>query len=429
MQINKTQQSPTELTFHIVADDAEINEVKAQVVNELSKSVKLQGFRAGKAPKALVEKSIDQQQLQTQFLDRLLNRLWGEILGKESIRAISQPQVSVTKFVPFSTVEADFVVMIIGDVELPDYKKFRLAKPAVKVEDKDVDNVLENLRTRAAVKNDVERAAKDGDEVTIDFAGVDTKTKEVIAGTDGKDYPLVLGSNSFIPGFEPEVIGLKAGEEKTFTVTFPKDYGAAALQNRKVDFTVTVKKVVELAQPALDDAFAATVGPFKKLDELKSDIKKQLLNEREQQAQRDYESEVLEQLANKTKVAIPTELVDEEIARVEADERQNLTYRGQTWQEHLAEEGVTEAEHKEKQRPAAELRVRAGIVLSEVAEVEGIRVLPDELDVRMQLLKGQYQDANMLAQLETPEARREIGSRMLSEKTIAKLTGYASAKK
>src|SRR5690606_2381802 len=143
-----------------------------------------------------------------------------------------------------------------------------------------VEEVLDRLAVRDADKAEVQRAAKDGDEVWIDFKGVDAKTKEPVAGADGKDYPLALGSNTFIPGFEPELIGLKAGDEKTFPITFPKDYGVKALQSKKVEFTVTVKKVTEIQKPKLDDTFAAKVGPFKSIDDLKTDIKKQLTAER-----------------------------------------------------------------------------------------------------------------------------------------------------
>ncbi|MGH7241740.1 MAG: hypothetical protein ACREGB_05580, partial [Candidatus Saccharimonadales bacterium] len=212
----------------------------------------------------------------------------------------------------------------------------------------------------------------------------------------------------------------------TFDIVFPKDYGTKALQSKKVTFTIGVNKVQELAKPKLDDAFAATVGPFKTLADLKSDIKKQVTAEREQQAQRDYESELLGQIAEKTTAEIPLVLVEEEIDRAEADERQNLVYRGQTWEEHLKEEGVNEQEHRDKQRPAAEARVTAGLVLGEVAELEKISVSKEEVDIRMTLLKGQYNDPAMQAEFDKLEARRDITSRMLTEKTIAKLAEYAS---
>jgi len=428
MQITKQQVSPTQLSFHITGDPQLLADIKQHVVQEMGQNAKLQGFRPGKAPQSLIEKSLDQSQLQAQFLDHALNEMWAQTLRRESIRPVTQPKVSVTKFVPYTTLEADYEVDVIGDVKLPDYKQFRLAKPTVKVDAADVDDVLNNLRSRNATKQPVERAAKDGDEVVIDFTGTDAKTKEPIAGADGTDYPLVIGSNTFIPGFEPELIGLKAGEDKTFVITFPKDYGATELQNRQVQFEVHVKTVNEQQLPKLDDAFAATVGPFKTVAELKADVKKQLQADREYQAQRDYESAVLEELAKKTKVELPEAIIEEEVTRSEEDERKNLTYRGQTWQEHLEQEGVTEEEHRAKHRPAAELRVKAGLVLSEVAEQEGITVTPDEVDIRMQLLKGQYQDPSMQAELDKPDAKRDIASRLLSEKTITRLTEIASSK-
>jgi len=332
----------------------------------------------------------------------------------------------VTKFVPFTELEITAEVEIVGDIKLPDYKKIKLAKPEVKVTAKDVDEVIQSLRTRLAEKTDVERAAKAGDEVTIDFAGTDVKTKEPIAGADGTDYPLVLGSNSFIPGFEDELVGLQPGQDKTFVITFPKDYGVAALQNRKVSFTVTVKAVKELQEPKVDDAMAAKIGPFKTVDELKKDIKQQITVERQQEVDRQYESDLLEQVAKKTKAAIPAALIDEEVDRQLQQLKQNLVYRGQTWQEFLAAENLTEDKWREAQRPNAELRVTAGLALSEIAEAEQIRVTREEAEVRLQLIKGQYQDKAMQAELDKPEARREIANRLLSEKTIAKLTDYAS---
>jgi trigger factor len=375
---------------------------------------------------SLIEKQVDQNALQTEFLDLVVNRVYVDAITADRLRPIDSPTIAITKFVPFSELEMTAEVEVVGTVKLPDYKKIKLEKPAVKVTAKDVDSVLENLRERLADKNEVTRAAKDGDELTIDFAGVDAKTKEAIAGTDGKDYPLILGSDSFIPGFEEALVGLKAGDTKQFDVVFPKDYGVATLQNRKVTFDVTVKKVTELAKPSLDDDFAGRIGSFKTLADLKADIKQQVTAERQQEVDRNYESELLETIAKKTKAEIPEALITEEVDRQLGQVRQNLMYRGQTWEEYLSSEGVTEAELREQQRPAAALRVTAGLALSDIAEAENIFVTPEEVDVRLQLIRGQYQDEAMRAELEKPETRRELGSRILSEKTIARLTDYAT---
>ena len=428
MQVTRKNLSDTNVQLTLAADDAQLQTAKDQVLKALQKDMSLPGFRKGKAPLNLVEKSANPQTLQTEFLDRAMNAMYGVALEQEKLRPVAQPQVKVQKFVPFTTLELEIEVEVVGEIKLPDYKKIKLVKEPVKITAGDIDEVLKQLQAREAEKKDVERAAKNGDQVVIDFKGVDAKTKEAIAGADGKEYPLTLGSNAFIPGFEPELIGLKAGDEKTFTITFPKDYGVKALQSRKVEFTVTVHKVQEVVEPKLDEAFVAKVGPFKNLDELKADIKKQLESEKQYQADRDYESKLLEQITDKAKVAIPKSLVDDEIDRIEEDEKRNLVYRGQTWQEHLKEEGVTEQEHREQKREAAERRVKAGLILAEIAEAEKIQITKDELDVRIQLLKGQYQDKKMQEELDKPENRREIASRMLTEKTIQALTAYATAK-
>ena len=428
MQVHKTQLTPTTIKLNIEADQLLLEEVRTEVLGRLARNVKLQGFRAGKAPLNLVEKNIDHNTYQQEFLDAAMNRMYSQALMEQKVRPVAQPKVNIKKFVPFTTLEFEAELEAIGDVKLTDYTKVKLEKKPVTITAKDVDAVIENLKIRMSEKTDVNRAAKDGDEVWIDFVGRDAKTDESVKGADGKDYPLVLGSNTFIPGFEPNLVGVKPGEEKEFTLTFPKEYGVKALQGREVTFKTTVTKVKEVVPPKVDDEFAAKVGPFKTAAELKADIKKQVTAEREQQNDRDYESDLLSQITEKSEVAVPKALVDEELARLEREERQNVAYRGQTWQEHLDEEGVTENEHLEKNRPGAEMRVKAGLVLAEIAEKENIDVSREELDIRVQLLKGQYQDPAMRSELDKPENQREIASRIMSEKTIEKLVQYASPK-
>ncbi len=426
MQVKKESLSPTKLKLTLVAEQSVMEQAKQEALQHLAKHVKVQGFREGKAPLALIEKQVDQNALQTEFLDIVVNRVYVDALMADRLRPVDSPTIAITKFVPFTELEMTAEVEVVGAVKLPDYKKIKLEKPAVKVTAKDVDEVLDNLKERLAEKKTVDRAAKTGDEAVIDFAGTDTKTKEAIAGTDGKDYPLLLGSNSFIPGFEEEVIGMKAGETKSFDIVFPKEYGVSALQNRKVTFEVTVKEVRELELPKLDDAFAGRIGSFKTLADLKADIKQQITAERQQEIDRTYESDLLETIAKKTKADIPEMLITEEVERQINQVRQNLMYRGQTWEEYLKSEGVSEDELRQRERPAAALRVTAGLALSDIAEAENIFVTPEETDVRLQLIRGQYQDEAMRAELDKPEARREVANRILSEKTIARLTEYAS---
>ena len=427
MQTTKKQINETKVELAIVADAKQLATLKQSVLERLKSNVKVTGFREGKAPITLIEKQIEPSLLQSEFLDEAINEFYSQAVTERKLRLVSQPKITVAKFVPFTTLEFNAELEVVGDIKLPDYTKIRLAKKPVTVTAKDVNDVIARLRTREAEKKEAKRPVKNGDEVTIDFTGVDAKTKEPISGADGKAYPLVLGSNTFIPGFEPELVGLKTGDQKKFIVTFPSDYGVQALQNRKVEFTVTAKKIQELIEPELDDKFVAKIGPFKTVAELKTDIKKQLTVERQQQAQRELESDLITKIAEQATVAIPDVLIEEQLDRLEQDERQNLAYRGQTWQEHLAEEGVDEAGHRAKHKDAAELRVKAGLVISEIAELEKLTVTPEEFEVHIQVLKDQYPDAQMQAELDKPENRRDVLSRILTEKTITKLVAYATA--
>lgn len=427
MQIKRTNSSETETKLTIVASEQELAGLKQHVLGHFRGRVKIAGFREGKAPLELIEKNVDPSLLQTEFLEDAVNQLYSQAIQDEKLRPVANPEINITKFVPFTTLEFDATITIMGEVKLPDYTKIKKQKPEVKVTADDVKDVLKNLAGRAADKKDVERAAKLTDQVWIDFAGKDAKGKAV-DGAEGKDYPLVLGSGNFIPGFEDNLVGLKAKDEKTFDVTFPADYHAKELAKKKVSFTVTVNKVQEVVEPKLDDAFAATVGPFETLQQLKDDIKKQLQAERQNESDRQFESELVGEIAEKTKVALPKALVEEQIDKIEAQEKQSLMYRGQTWEEHLKEEGVTAEEHREQKRAEAEKSIRASLMLAEVAEKEKLDFTTEEVVGRIEALKQQYNDPQMQAELDKPENQRDIASRILTEKTVAKLVEYATGK-
>lgn len=430
MKVTTKSPSVTQAVMTVVAEMSELQTIKNHVLKHLAPKAKLPGFREGKAPLAMVEKSLDPATLQSEFLEHAINDLYPEAVRQAGIRPVDQPEVNLKKFVPFTTLEFEATVAVVSEIKLPDYKKIKKRRNTIKLTDKDVQDVIDALLKRQAEKVEVNRAAKSGDEVLIDFKGVDDKG-QAVKGADGKDYPLQLGSNSFIPGFEDNLIGQKPGAEKTFTLTFPKDYGVAALANRDVTFTVNVNKVQEVVEPKLDDKFAQSVGPVKTVAELKADIQKELTVERQRQADRDYESELLQDITNKTKFSVPQVIIDDQVDRMFQELQQNLMYRGQTVQEFLETDrlanGKTEEQYKaDIMAPQAEERVRASLVLAEIADREKIEVTPEELEIRLQTLKAQYSDDQMRAELDKSENRRDIASRMLSEKTMAMLASYAN---
>lgn len=426
MRIKRTDTSDTEVELTINADQAALAPLKHIILQNLQPQVKVAGFREGKVPLNLVEKHIDPQVLQSEFLNNTINELSTAAIQHENLRPVKQPEVSIKKFVPFTELEFTLKVTTLGAVKLADYKKIKKSLSVEKVSAQDIKAIIDNLKTKLAEKKEVKRAAKIGDETVIDFKGTNTKD-EPIKGADGKDYPLLLGSNTFIPGFEDEVVGLKAGEKKTFTTTFPKDYRAQSLAGSKVNFTVEVKKVLELSEPKEDDAFAKKVGPFSSLLDLKADIKKQLTLEKQNQAKAQLETAVVTEVAAKSTVSIPEALVNEQATRDLDEFKKRLASQGLNYDEFLESEKTTADQYfKDVITPETSNKLKTSLVLAEVSEAEQIFVTPEELDQQMELLKTQYKDPSMQAELSKPEVRQDIAARMVTDKTVNKLVEYAT---
>jgi len=428
MQVKKQVISDTRVKLTVIADQEFIDNVKSLVLRRIGdRDIKIPGFRAGKAPLNLIEKNIDSNALQQEFLEEAINRMYETAVKNENLRPIDQPKIDLKKFVPFTTVEFDAELTIIGDVKLANYKLIKKSLKPSKVSPKEINEVINSIKKSQATRNEVARPAKHGDELVIDFNGKDEKGQPV-SGADGKDFPIVIGSNAFIPGFEDELIGLKAGANKTFTIKFPKDYGFIGLQNKKVSFDVAVKKVQELVEPIVDDGFASKAGPFKKLGEMRADIKKHLKAEKDAQASKILKNELVQEIVNKSSVAIPDVIIDAQSEEAEKVFKNNLVARGQTWQEYLKSEKLTETEYRKRQRPIAVQNVKTSLILTEIAKLEAIIVTKDEVENQISLLKQRYTDKAMQAELDKPENQRDIEGRLMADKTVNKLLAYVTNK-
>lgn len=428
MKTSIKKQKDSKVILTVVVAEATISKARKAAITELRPQVKAQGFRDGKAPDKIVEKQVGEQRMQQEVLDRAISEAYSEAVDAEQLRVLGHPHINITKFVPYSDLEFEATIEVMPDFELPDFKKIKVPFQAPKVEKSEVDEVLDNLRIRVAETKEVKRAAKEGDKVWIDFKGVRASDKSEVVGASGQDYPLVLGSDTFIKGFEPEIIGMKPGEEKTFVVTFPADYNVKALQKEKVEFTATMKKVEEVNKPKLDDKFAKQAGPFDSLDALKKDINAQLLQEKQEQAQREHRQKILEKLVDTTKLDPPPDMLARVQEQLESELKQNVQYRGMSLEQYVEQNGFESIDDfKEKElKPQSIKRAKSSLILTKVAEQEQIKVQREELDQRLAQLTQQYQDPQMRQQLDSPEGRREIAAQMLTEKTIAKLTEYAT---
>jgi len=422
MKYTRTNTSDTQVAFVVTLDAADLEKIKKTTIARLSKKVKVAGFREGKVPAAVAEKHLDQNALGMEVAEDAVNSFMIEILEKEEVQPLDRPKVDLTAYVPNESMEFKADVEVLPAITLGDYKKLKASKDVAEVADTDVDEVIERMRQGLSEKKETDRAAKNGDEVLIDFVGTDKDGKEVVGAT-GRDYPLTLGSGSLIPGFEEGIVGKKAGEHVDLPLTFPKDYHHKPLAGAKVTFGVDVKTVNEVALPELNDEFAAKAGPFKTVDELKADVRRELTDQHEREALDKLRDQLVEQLVKGSEIPTPEVLINDQMASIEQDFVQNLMYRGMTLPQYLEQQGVSEEDWKKTElREQAIRRVQVGLALAELSKIEKIDVSMEELNERLADMLQRYGgDAKFREQLDTAEARRDLANRIITEKTVDRL--------
>lgn len=422
MKTTVTHESDTRVKVVVAADHAELAAAEQVALKRLAKTVKVNGFRTGHVPLEIVKKHADLNALAQETLDAALNRAVAEAFLNNDLQVLARPEVEIKKYVPGELLEFTAEADVLPEVKLGDYKKLKAKKAAVNVDKKEIDEVIERIRKGLSEKKEVKRAAKIGDETVIDFVG--KKDGEAFQGGTGKDYPLVLGSNSFIPGFEDALVGLKAGDTKDVKLAFPKDYHAKDLAGQDVVFEVTVKKVNSVKLPALDDKFAAKAGPFTSMEDLRKDIKAEIAAQAERKATDDLKDELVKQLVAKSTVSVPSVLRDDQIRSLEQDLRQNLMYRGRTLEQYFEEKGYADRDAwvKAEANDAADARIKAGLVLAQLSKELKIEATADELAAHINAYKQQYaNNPKMAKHFDKPEAQREVANRLITEKTIDKL--------
>ena len=411
--------SDSKVIATITLDQKELEDAQQVALTKLAKTIKAPGFRKGKVPVSVAAKHVDPAALNEQTLDDALSKAVSTAFTEEGIQALDRPQVEIKKFVPGQELEFTAEVDVLPKVTLGDYKKLGVKKSVGKVVAADVDDVIARMRKGFAKREEVEREAKLGDEVVIDFVG--KKDDVAFDGGTAKGHTIELGSNQFIPGFEEGVVGHKAGEEFDIPLAFPKDYHAPALAGAKVVFTVTLNVVKAVVEPELTDELAAQAGPFTSVEDLKDDIKRELAASREREALDTFKDELVGKLIEVSTVPAPDVLVADQTHSIEQDMVQNLAYQGMQLEDYLANKKITRAEWLETEvKTAAENRVKAGLVLAELSKVEKVTATNEELAEKINQYQEQYGNKSK-QDFTAPELQRDIANRLLTDKTIDRL--------
>ena len=422
MKISVKHLSDTKVKLTISLDKSELDPAKQVALHKISRTIKIAGFRKGRAPISVIEKNVDPSTLQEEIINNALSKAVADAFLQENLQALDRPQVEVLKFVPNQELEFTAESEIIPEVKLGDYRKLKATMAKTSVSDKDVDEIVQRMRENFAVKEPVDRAAELGDEVVIDFVG--KKDGVVFEGGEAKDFDLKLGSGQFIPGFEEGVVGHKAGDKFDLNLEFPKEYHASDIAGKAVIFEVELKIVNKIILPEVNDEFAAKCGPFTSADELKDDIRREIEMQKDREATEKHKDNLVSELAEKSQASLPELLVNDRVKSLEFDLEQNLKRQGLTLDSYLKTQGFSDKDEwvKREATPVAEKQVKAGLVLAELSKEFKIDISRDELVEQINTLKTQYgNDKRIIEQFDNPDVHRDVANRLLTDKTIAKL--------
>ena len=426
MKIKVKNISDVKVRLTISLAKEELDAAEQVALTKLAKEVKISGFRKGKAPLEMVAAQVDPVALANETMENAISKATAEAFLEKGIQALNRPEVEITKFVPATELEFTAETEVLPKVELGDYKKLKAKKEAVKVSQKEITDTITRIQANFAEKKEVKRAAKNGDEVIIDFLG--KKDNVAFDGGKAEKFPLELGSNSFIPGFEEGLIGKKAGDEVALDLEFPEDYHAADLAGAKVVFEVKVHEVRENTLPELNEEFLKKLGDFKTAEDFEKQIKEDLKAQKEHEATNKFKDELVKELAEISKVPVPSILLEDQKRSIELDMQQNLMYSGLTLEAYLERMGKTREEWLASDvQEAAEARVKAGLALAELSKVEKVEATFEEVDSRIAQLKEQYGNSKeALAQLESDDVRRDLANQLLTEKAVDRLVEFNS---
>ncbi|MEO8691345.1 MAG: trigger factor [Candidatus Saccharimonas sp.] len=429
MKTTVKHSSETRVLLTIVLDANDLESAEQVALTKLAKDLRIKGFRKGHAPVGIAKKSIDPNTLAQETLENAISRAVAESFIAENLQALERPSVEVQKYVPNDTVEFTAEADVLPEVKLGDYKNLTATKDAVKILKADTDEVIERMQKSMSEKVEIKTAAKLGDEVVIDFLG--KQDGEAFDGGSSQDYPLVLGSGSFIPGFEEAIVGAKSGDKLDIPLTFPKNYQAKQLAGAKVVFETTIKKVSEVKLPEVNEEFAAKVGPFTEVSELRKDIERELKARRESESLDKLKDDLVKQLVSRSKVSVPNILREDQVKSIEQDLTQNLMYQGQNLEGYYASKGFADRDEwvSKEANTMADDRIKAGLVLAELSKELKITATSEELDQHIAQYKQQYsKDPAAAKRFDDLEAKREVANRLITEKTVDKLVELNSKK-
>ena len=377
MDIKNIKREDGKLSFQVLVDAGTFEKAVNQAYLKAKKSIYVPGFRKGKAPRMVIEGMYGAKVFYDDAVDSVALDAFKAGMDEAKDRTVGDPAITAYNVDDDKCLTVDFEVALYPEVTLGQYKGLEAEKESDKVSAADVNKELESVRKRNARIVTVERKAKMGDTVNLDYDGYKDGVR--FDGGKAEGHDLVLGSHSFVPGFEEQIVGMAAGDEKDIDITFPENYHEG-LAGAAVVFKIKINEVKEEQLPALDDEFAKDVSEFDTLKDYKASIKKDLTAQKKATAESAFRDAVLNKAVENMTVDVPAVMIDERVNSVIRDYDRNCAMQGLTLDQYFAMMGADEATFRGYIRPNAEKQVRGDLLLEKVAEAEGIVVTPEEIE-------------------------------------------------
>lgn len=382
MKISRKDQKNSIVELSVKLDDAEWKKFEAQALKKISGEVKIDGFRKGHVPETVIRQKVGEAAIKQEALDLAISQSYVKALREEKVNPLTQPEVSIEKMEP---VEFKISVQVYPNVEIKDVDCSKIIIKEPKITKKEITEQLDMFLAQSAEKSSVKRKAKKGDTAVINFDGKDDKGVSQ-PGMQSENHPLELGTGSFIPGFEEEVIGMKKDEEKTFPIIFPKDYQSTDIAGKEFNFTVKIIDVLEKKLPKLDDAFAQKItgDDSKTVKDLENEIKGHLTTQKKEKEYNKKQKELFDLLGTNTKADIPAIFIEEEVTGMIDNIKMQGLYSGTPWKKHLENMKKTEEELREELKKDAKKAVLSRLGLQEMIQKEKIVVSEEEMKIEIE---------------------------------------------
>ncbi|MEZ0240687.1 MAG: trigger factor [Chloroflexota bacterium] len=392
-----------------------------EAVRHLSRRTKIPGFRPGKAPRQVVERIVGAEAVLEEAMDHVVQRAYRDALIENEILPLANADVQIEQGVEGKPVIFTATVQVRPEVTLGDYKQFNFRPEIETIDAAKIDKVIEELRDQNATLAPVEdRGAQAGDYAVIGYTG--KRDGQPFEGGTANRMPLILGEERLIPGFETNLMGLKPGEQKTFELTFPEDYGEPSLAGQAAEFEVELKELRQKNQPPADDEFARSLGAFADLAALRAEVKTRLERNALDHARHEFADRIIDYAAANATLEVPDVLVDQEVEVLHDELRASLARQGVTEEAYLKVVEKTDADLHADMRPAAEKRVRVLLVLSKIAETEGISIGDDAVEAEVARGRERYaRDKRTVAYFESERGRSFIRSSLRRSRVVEQL--------